>query len=144
MKITHPLTAPAPIVVLANVLRRFLRPRARRFTAHLGCQVSALVAKSQAAVKPRFDSDLFTAHADAKAALRNLESLATKLQRVIVADGALLNVAQNGRQVVLGTQWPVCIGGIVWGNREAPLPFRQELAFQIRIGLFQRIRAAQP
>ena len=63
MEILHPLAAAAPIVVLPYRFGGFLYLLTRSFSAYCGGDISPLVAEGQAAVEPRFDSDLLAAHA---------------------------------------------------------------------------------
>src|SRR5689334_17419788 len=144
MEVTHPLATAAPIVVLANRCGGLVRLLVRSFTAQLSWDVVALIAESQAAVEPRFNADLFATHAHAHTILCDLVTPSTKLQRVIVRDRALLDVAQDCGQVVLGAKRPVCISRVLCTDSKALIPFRQELAFQILIGLLERMRMPQP
>jgi hypothetical protein len=104
MGIPHPAAAPTSIVVLTHGLGRLLRVLPRRFSAQHGRDVLTLITERDTVVEPRFHADLFAAHPYLHARFCDLVSLSAKLPRVIVSDRALLDVAQDRRQVVLGAQ----------------------------------------
>src|SRR5579859_1402394 len=61
--------------------------------------------------------------------------------RVIVGHHALLDVAQDRRQVVLRPQRSMRVGGILRFHREATIPHRQVLLLQISVGFFPGLHA---
>ncbi len=69
------------------------------------------------------------------------------IDRGLEADGVVLgnlagfHQAQRGGQVVLGSQGPMGIGGILGEPFEMLIPPRYKLLFQISIGLFQSLDA---
>jgi hypothetical protein len=63
--------------------------------AQFDTQILALKTERNTSIQPGFDAHLFATHAHAHTASGNLIALPTKLDRVIVADGPLLDMAQN-------------------------------------------------
>ncbi len=63
---------------------------------------------------------------------------------VVVGDAALLDMAENRNQLLVGPQGPVRIGLLGRQAPEPPVPARHKLLFQITVGLFQTTRASPP
>jgi hypothetical protein len=104
---------PAAIVVFANRLGRFVYLRPQWFTADFCCDVLALITESQASSSRAARRIL----SPRQASVCDLSGAHEKPQRLIVADCALLDVAQNRRQMVLAPYRSVRIGGIAWHYR---------------------------
>src|SRR5258708_2750841 len=70
--------------------------------------------------------------------LQRSGGLGLKPDRIVVTYMAVLHVAQNRRQIVLFLQRPVRVVGTGRCDREGVIPPRNELLFQVLIGLLER------